>query len=105
MPADLTENALLQALEAVKDPDLGQSIVAMGMIKDVVIEKDGAKLAFTCELTTPACPYGEMLIGQAQKAVADFPNVNDAKIDLVWEPPWDPREMASDFAKDQLGIW
>ena len=80
------------------------------MIYDVEVsehkEKPGqANVVVKMTLTTPACPYGEMLIAQAQKAVTDFPNVHDAKIDLVWEPPWDPREMASDFAKDQLGIW
>jgi ATP-binding protein involved in chromosome partitioning len=51
---EITPQRILQALEEVIDPDLGISIVAMGMIKDIQI--DGAKVAFTCELTTPACP-------------------------------------------------
>ena len=57
--ADITEARILQALEDVKDPDLGSSIVSMGMIKDVKI--DGGKVAFTCELTTPACPVKEQI--------------------------------------------
>jgi ATP-binding protein involved in chromosome partitioning len=51
---EITPQRILQALDEVIDPDLGISIVAMGMIKDIQI--DGTKVAFTCELTTPACP-------------------------------------------------
>ena len=61
----ITPDRLLKALEDVKDPDLGSSIVAMGMIKDIKI--DGTKLSFTCELTTPACPVKE----QIEKAIRD----------------------------------
>ncbi|MCH7878304.1 MAG: metal-sulfur cluster assembly factor [candidate division Zixibacteria bacterium] len=105
-----TRDQLFQALMPVQDPEIHIGIVDLGLIYDVEVseskDKPGqANVVVKMTLTTPACPYGEMLIAQAQKAVSDFPNVNDAKIDLVWEPPWDPREMASDFAKDQLGIW
>ena len=57
--SSITPDRLLKALEDVKDPDLGSSIVAMGMIKDIQI--DGTKLTFTCELTTPACPVKEKI--------------------------------------------
>lgn len=105
-----TRDQLFQALMPVQDPEIHIGIVDLGLIYDVEVseskDKPGqANVVVKMTLTTPACPYGEMLIAQAQKAVSDYPNVNDAKIDLVWEPPWDPREMASDFAKDQLGIW
>ncbi len=105
-----TRDQLFQALTPVQDPEIRISIVDLGLIYDVEVsenkDKPGqANVVVKMTLTTPACPYGEMLIAQAHKAVSDFPNVYDAKIDLIWEPPWDPREMASDFAKDQLGIW
>ncbi|MFQ5607071.1 MAG: metal-sulfur cluster assembly factor [Candidatus Zixiibacteriota bacterium] len=105
-----TRDQLYEALMPVQDPEIRIGIVDLGLIYDIEVnenkEKPGkADVVIKMTLTTPACPYGEMLIAQTHKAVTDFPNVYDAKIDLVWEPPWDPREMASDFAKDQLGIW
>ncbi|MBI3831355.1 MAG: Mrp/NBP35 family ATP-binding protein [Planctomycetes bacterium] len=80
----LTEATLLSALESVKDPDLGQSIVAMGMIKDVKIEDGGAKLVFTCELTTPACPVKEQIEKEIRAAVAQaFPEVKTLELSMT----------------------
>ena len=85
MPEEtVSEAALLKALEAVKDPDLGQSIVAMGMIKDVLIEDGGAKLTFTCELTTPACPVKEQIEKDIRGTVARaFPRVKDLQLSMT----------------------
>lgn len=71
---NLTEARVLQVLEAVKDPDLGSSIVSMGMIKDLKI--DGANLSFTCELTTPACPVKEKIESDIRARIAaELPEV------------------------------
>ena len=70
MPEALTEANLLSALSGVKDPDLGRSIVEMGMIKEIKIEDGGGKLAFTCELTTPACPVKEVIEKDVRDTVA-----------------------------------
>ena len=59
----------------------------------------------TFTLTTPACPLGPMLIAQIQDAVMDVEGVRDVNVDLTFSPPWDPRTMASDDIKMQLGIW
>src|SRR5258708_11220759 len=69
MAIEITPERVLHALEDVKDPDLGTSIVQMGMIKDLKI--DGAKLAFTCELTTPACPVKEMIEKDIRAKIAE----------------------------------
>ena len=66
--ATLTEAAILDALRAVKDPDLHKDIVALGFVKHVRI--DGSRVAFTIELTTPACPVKELMREQARVAVA-----------------------------------
>jgi ATP-binding protein involved in chromosome partitioning len=65
--ATLTEAAVLDALRAVKDPDLHKDIVALGFVKNVRIE--GSRVAFTIELTTPACPVKELMREQARVAV------------------------------------
>jgi ATP-binding protein involved in chromosome partitioning len=63
----LTESAVLQALKAVQDPDLRRDIVSLGFIKNLVI--DGQHVAFTIELTTPACPVKDQMREQARAAV------------------------------------
>jgi ATP-binding protein involved in chromosome partitioning len=78
----ITEARLLQVLESVKDPDLGSSIVAMGMIKDVKI--DGAKLSFTCELTTPACPVKELIEKDIRAKIAEgLPEVAELNLTMT----------------------
>jgi metal-sulfur cluster biosynthetic enzyme len=56
-------------------------------------------------LTTPGCPYGEMLLTMVHRAVEELDGVTEVEVRLVWDPPWDPKEMCSDGAKDMLGIW
>ena len=56
-------------------------------------------------LTSPACPYGPQLLAAVHQAVAIVPGVQEVDIDLTFEPPWDPRVMASDEAKDSMGIY
>lgn len=99
-----TKEQFFEILMPVQDPEIRIGIVDLGLIYDIIVEDDNT-VVIKMTLTTPSCPYGEMLIAQVQDLVSRVPGVKEAKIDLVWEPIWDPREMASDYAKDQLGIW
>src|SRR5258707_995853 len=63
----ITESRVLDALKVVKDPDLGRDIVSLGFIKDLKITGD--RVAFTIELTTPACPVKDQMRDQARAAV------------------------------------
>ncbi|MDQ7086743.1 MAG: hypothetical protein Q9Q13_02295 [Acidobacteriota bacterium] len=56
-------------------------------------------------LTSPMCPLGPQIIAATKAAVESLDEVESATVDLVWDPPWDPAEMASDEVKDRLGIW
>jgi len=80
--AELTQERVLQALEGVKDPDLGSSIVSMGMIKDLKI--DGTKLTFTCELTTPACPVKEQIEKDIRAKISEhLPEVSELHLTMT----------------------
>lgn len=103
MQETITKNAIMAALAPVKDPEIGLGVVDLGLIYDVIL--DGAKLTILMTLTTPACPYGPKLIEDVRQAALRVKGIKEAEIDLVWDPPWDPVEMASDYAKDVLGIW
>ena len=61
----ITESAVLEALRSVKDPDLHRDIVELGFVKDIKI--CGGNIAFTIELTTPACPVKKMMEDEAKK--------------------------------------
>lgn len=99
-----TKEQIYEALKPVQDPEIHIGIVDLGLIYDVMVADDGA-VNVKMTLTTPACPYGEMLISMAHRAAEELDGVTSVKIDLVWDPVWDPKEMCTDMAKDMLGIW
>jgi len=70
----VTDAAVLNALSAVRDPDLNRDIVSLGFIKDLKI--DGGRVAFTIELTTPACPVKDQMRDQARAAVMQVSGVS-----------------------------
>jgi ATP-binding protein involved in chromosome partitioning len=76
----VTEQAVLQALMIVKDPDLHQDIVTLGFVKKLRV--DEGRVGFTIELTTPACPVKEQMKEQAQAAVLAIPGVTAVDIDM-----------------------
>ena len=76
-----TEAAVLEALRAVRDPDLHQDIVALGFVKDLRI--CGDQVAFQIELTTPACPVKDLMRSQAERAVGAVPGVAKVTVDMT----------------------
>lgn len=76
-----TEEAILEALRTIRDPDLDNDIVTLGFVKDVKIE--GRKVAFTIELTTPACPVKEQFREQAHDAVMALDGVEEVEVSLT----------------------
>lgn len=101
----LTTDDVLQALLPVQDPEIGLSIVDLGLVYGVNVEDEGRKVTIDMTLTTPMCPYGPELLQMANAALTGIPGVEEAKVNLVWVPRWDPREHASEEAKAQLGFW
>ena len=99
-----TKEQIIEVLKPIHDPEIRIGIVDLGLIYDVMIEDDG-KVIVKMTLTTPGCPYGEMLMTMVHRAVEELDTVSAVEVKLVWDPPWDPNEMCSDSAKDMLGIW
>lgn len=93
-----------EALKAVEDPEIKLSILDLGLIYDVEVDEAGF-VTVTHSLTSPACPVGPMIQGQIYHVLMQLPGVVDVEVNLVWEPPWDPREMASEEVKLTMGIW
>ena len=84
MTSRISPQDVLNALRAVKDPDLGRDIVTLGFIKEV--EVGDSRVSFALQLTTPACPVRDQLVGQARAAVAAL-GVADVQVRLVAPAP------------------
>ena len=82
---------VMRALARVQDPELGMSVVALGLIYDVeVVDTD---VVVTMTLTTRGCPLATPLTEAARRVVDELPWVTSAVVRLVWEPAWTPERM------------
>ena len=99
----LTEELVREKLVDGIDHELRMSIMEWGLVYEVDIDDGVVKILYT--LTTPACPLGPVISGQMENLVMDLPGVNQVTPELTFSPPWDPKTMASDDVKMQLGIW
>ena len=73
----VTAEHVLNALTVVQDPDLQKDLVSLGFIKHVTVQGD--RVAFTIELTTPACPVRDLMKEEARKAVQALPGVHRSR--------------------------
>jgi metal-sulfur cluster biosynthetic enzyme len=99
-----TTDEIWAVLKTVEDPELHMSITELGLIYDVAIDDEGS-VTVDMTLTSPACPVGPLLQGMIYHKATEVEGVEDVEVNLVWSPPWDPREMASEEVKMALGIW
>jgi metal-sulfur cluster biosynthetic enzyme len=99
-----SEEMIKDALSEVYDPEIGIDIVSLGLIYAAGVDESGL-LSVDMTLTSPFCPLGSILQAQIHAVCAPLPGVEDVRVNLVWTPPWDPRTMASDEAKLELGIY
>ena len=96
-----TEQEVRTALRAVDDPEVGMSIVELGLVYRIDVAPQAVHVTMT--MTTPACPMGGLIVDQARDAVgALLPDGAEVDIRLVWEPPWTP-ELMSPSAKEAFG--
>jgi ATP-binding protein involved in chromosome partitioning len=79
--SDITEAAVLEALRAVKDPDLNRDIVSLKFVKNLRIDR--GRVGFTIELTTPACPMKDQMRERARQTVAALPGVTEVDIEMT----------------------
>ncbi|MFO0956776.1 MAG: metal-sulfur cluster assembly factor [Isosphaeraceae bacterium] len=96
------QDAILQALRTVKDPEIGLNIVDLGLI--YAVEKIDSIVNIEMTLTTPACPAGPQILREATQALEKLDGVTQANVKLVMSPPWSTDRM-SDDARDELGIF
>lgn len=79
------------ALRKVKDPELNLNIVDLGLVYDVQVE--GAVVKVDMSLTSPGCPSGPEIMGEAEQQLRGLPGVSDVQMNLIWSPPWTPERI------------
>ncbi len=96
------EEALVEALHGVYDPEIPVDIYELGLIYELDIGKDGS-VSILMSLTAPGCPVAGEMPGQVAEAVAAVEGVGEVEVELVWDPPWTAERMSED-ARLALGF-
>jgi metal-sulfur cluster biosynthetic enzyme len=90
-----SEEALLDALRSVDDPEAGMNIVELGLIYGVEANPPVATVRMT--MTSAACPLGDYLTDAVRDALrVRFPELEEVNVELVWDPPWTPDRMSEE---------
>ncbi|MEK6562265.1 MAG: SUF system Fe-S cluster assembly protein [Candidatus Binatota bacterium] len=96
------EAQVIEALRTCFDPEIPVNIYELGLIYDVKVEPAGA-VEVRMTLTSPHCPVAQSLPAEVEARIKEVPGVTDARVEVVWDPPWEPSRM-SEAAKLQLGM-
>ncbi|MBP8245631.1 MAG: SUF system Fe-S cluster assembly protein [Phenylobacterium sp.] len=100
---DVITDQLIEQLKTVFDPEIPVDIYELGLIYKVDVS-DTKDVAIDMTLTAPGCPVAGEMPGWVEDAVKQIPGIGQVKVDLVFDPPWDPSRM-SDEAKLSLNMF
>ena len=92
---------IIDEIKKIYDPELPVNIYDLGLIYDVKVEENKAKIKMT--LTTPNCPVAESLPKEVKEGAMQVEGIEDVDLELVWDPPWS-KDMISDAAKLELNL-
>ena len=87
----LTPDQVKLALRRVKDPELNLNIIDLGLVYDIHVE--GSDVRIDMSLTSPGCPSGPEIMGDAEQQLQSIPGVGSVAVNLVWSPPWTPERI------------
>ncbi|HEX2236992.1 MAG TPA: SUF system Fe-S cluster assembly protein [Gammaproteobacteria bacterium] len=97
------EARVIDALRGIYDPEIPVNIYDLGLIYELRIDADG-KVMIEMTLTAPGCPVAQTFPDTVKRAVKEVEGVSDARVELVWDPSWDPSRM-SEAARLQLNLF
>ncbi len=97
----ITPAEIMEYLRPIKDPDIGYSIIDLGLVYEVT-NQEGA-IIVTMTFTTPACPYGPQLMEEIKYMLRSLPNITTADVEVVWDPPWS-LDKISEGVRLEMGL-
>ena len=102
-----TQDEVMNALKAVYDPEIGINIVDLGLVYECEVKPadDGTRIVeVKMTLTAPGCGMGDILVDDAKDKIERIPTVTEARVELVFDPPWN-QSMMSEAARLQTGMF
>lgn len=102
VPVEQLRQNVVEALRTIFDPEIPVNIYDLGLIYELGVE-EGGRVVVQMTLTAPGCPVAQTFPGEVEGKLYGVPGVNEAIVELVWEPPWDQERM-TEAAKLQLGF-
>ena len=100
---DRLTDDIIAGLKTVYDPEIPADIYELGLIYKIDIGDDRS-VKIDMSLTSPNCPSAQELPIMVENAVSSVAGIKEAKVEVVWDPPWDPSRM-SDEARLVLNMW
>jgi len=100
-PGVVSEEEVWDTLRLVFDPELPLSIVDLGLVYDVRVE--GKSVFVKMTLTMPGCVMGPSMAEDAQNRILALPGVEEASVEIVWDPPWH-QSMMTEEGRKRLGL-
>tara|TARA_Y100001968_G_scaffold94978_2_gene85257 strand:+ start:931 stop:1464 length:534 start_codon:yes stop_codon:yes gene_type:complete len=100
----IREEQVWEALKTVYDPEIPVDLVNLGLIYRVAVDQQAHKVTIEMTLTAPGCGMGPVLVGDVEYRVKLVPNVDEVKVELVFDPPWQ-RDMMSEEAQLETGMF
>ena len=101
-----TPQEVTDALSDIQDPELMMGMVDLGLLYGVEVSgENGEDVHVTMTFTSPMCPVGPMFKQSVEDKVKALDGVKSVNVEITFNPPWDPRTMASEDVKFDLGIW
>ena len=97
----MSEEEVWDTLRLVFDPELPLSIVDLGLVYDVRVE--GKSVFVKMTLTMPGCVMGPSMAEDAQNRILALPGVEEASVEIVWDPPWH-QSMMTEEGRKRLGL-
>ena len=99
---DELENTIVEVLKSIYDPEIPVDVYELGLIYEVKIDKE-SNVQIQMTLTSPNCPVAESMPKEVDDKVAEITDVKSAKVNIVFDPPWD-KDMMSEEAQLELGF-
>ena len=100
---EILRGQVVEGLKTVYDPEIPVNIYELGLIYDIAIDEAGT-VAIEMTLTAPGCPVAETLPPEVQQKAESVDGVEEARVEVVWDPPWN-MDMMSEAAKLELGVF
>jgi len=97
-----TKDEVITVLKKCYDPEIPINIYDLGLVYNIDINEGDGRVGVRMTLTAPGCPASAYIGTDVKRKIESLPGVKEAKVEVVWDPPWTP-EMMSESAKKQFG--